>query len=96
MNKEELKSFTQQFFKDYSLPAGEVSASARMSIRDGYDALFGDAEIPPANMVPECDGDINEYYRILLKCIQEGEPYRLPADVAEERKRLDKADAVYD
>lgn len=96
MNKDELKSFTQQFFKDYSLPAGEVSASARMSIQEGYNVFFDNAEIPPANMMPECDGDINEYYRILLGCIQKGEPYRLPADAREERERLDKMGIAYD
>jgi hypothetical protein len=96
MERDKIKEFTREYFADFSLPDGEVSRDAQLSIIDGYVALFGDAEIPTANMMPECNGNLDEYHRILLKCIQKGEPYRLPDDVREERERLDRMGATYD
>lgn len=96
MERDKIKEFTREYFANFSLPDGEVSRDAQLSILDGYVALFGDAEIPTANMMPECNGSLDEYYRILLKCIQKGEPYRLPDDVREERERLDRMGAAYD
>lgn len=96
MSSDNIKEFTREYFATFTLPDGEVSDGDKMSICDGYVALFGDAEIPTANMMPECNGSLDEYHRILLKCIQKGEPYRLPDDIREECERLDKLGIAYD
>lgn len=96
MERDKIKEFTREYFADFSLPDGKVSRDAQLSIFDGYVTLFGDAEIPTANMMPECNGSLDEYHRILLKCIKNGEPYRMPDDVREERERLDRMGATYD
>lgn len=96
MERDKIKEFTREYFADFSLPDGEVSHDAQSSIMRGYSVLFDDAEIPTANMMPECNGSLDEYHRILLKCIQKGEPYRLPDDIREERERLEKMGIAYD
>ena len=96
MNKEKLKEHVRDYFKNFILPPGRVSKQDEMDIMYGYEVLFEGEEILPANMIRECDGDFDKYYRILLDCIKRGKPYRLPAEVRARIERMDRQGVYYD
>lgn len=99
LTKEE-KEFCRAYFKDYKLPSGKLSDIVVFDITTGYSAIFrNEAEMPAINLMPECikaDDATDCYARILLKCIQEGKPYRYPKELLEEWKRFDELGYPYD
>lgn len=99
LTKEEKEDY-RAYFKDYKLKSGKLSDSVVFDITTGYSAIFRDeAEMPAINMMPECieaDDATDCYARILLKCIQDGKPYRYPKALVEERKKLEELGYPYD
>lgn len=99
LTKEE-KEECRAHFKDYKLPKGKIPKHIVNDIVEGYSAIFrGVAEMPAINMMPECkheDDSTDVYARILLQCIQKGNPYRYPKELLDEWKRLEELGYPYD
>lgn len=96
---DEAKKECRKFIQKYKWPKGKLSRIEKDEIFEAYRVVFPGSDKPPMNMMPESryEEDPEEvYHRVLLDCILQGKPYRLPKEEEEEWKKLDELGIPYD